>query len=137
MFQKRFHFFGSQCISIAVDVKETESGYSIFNNLNESIALDDFIQDMIQCKVGEFIVNSVDRDGMMSGFNTDLINYVLALTNIPVIAVGGGGNLLHYNELFSKTKIKAVGSASIFHFTQFTPLDIKNELKSIGVSVRL
>ena len=42
-----------------------------------------------------------------------------------------------YNELFSKTKINAVGSASIFHFTQYTPLDIKNELKSINIPVRI
>ena len=50
--------------------------------------------------------------------------------------MGGGGNLAHYNELFSKTNVQAVGSASIFHFTQYTPLDIKNELKSIKIPVR-
>jgi cyclase len=59
------------------------------------------------------------------------------MTNIPIIAVGGGGNMEHYNELFSKTNVQAVGSASIFHFTQYTPLDIKNELKSINIPVRI
>ena len=65
------------------------------------------------------------------------MNYILLLTKIPIVAVGGGGSMEHYNILFTKTKIQAVGSASIFHFTQFTPLDIKNELKSIGIPVRL
>ncbi|MBK6381506.1 MAG: imidazole glycerol phosphate synthase subunit HisF, partial [Chitinophagaceae bacterium] len=51
--------------------------------------------------------------------------------------VGGGGNLDHYVELFQQTNCEAVGSASIFHFTQFTPLDIKNSLKSINKPVRL
>ncbi len=130
-------FFGSQCISIAIDVQKSEKGYTIFNKLDIEISLDDFLSEMINCKVGEFIVNSVDNDGLMNGFDTDLMNYVLSKTQIPVVAVGGGGKMEHYNELFSKTNVKAVGSASIFHFTQFTPLDIKNELKSIGIPVRL
>ena len=54
-----------------------------------------------------------------------------------VVAVGGGGDITHYKELFEKTKAEAVGSASIFHFTQFTPLDIKNEIKKLNVPVRI
>lgn len=130
-------FFGSQCISIAVDVIKSDKGYTIYNKLDLEISLDDFLTKMIHCKVGEFLVNSVDNDGLMNGFDTDLMNYVLSKTQIPVVALGGGGKMEHYNELFSKTSVKAVGSASIFHFTQFTPLDIKNELKSIGIPVRI
>jgi imidazole glycerol-phosphate synthase subunit HisF len=130
-------FFGSQCISIAVDVQKSEKGYLIYNKLDLEISLESFLSQMIDCKVGEFIVNSVDNDGLMIGFDTDLMNFVLSKTQIPVVAVGGGGKIEHYNELFSKTDVKAVGSASIFHFTQFTPLDIKNELKSIGIPVRI
>ncbi|MNR47080.1 Imidazole glycerol phosphate synthase subunit HisF [compost metagenome] len=92
---------------------------------------------MIACKVGEFILVSVDNDGMMNGFNIDLINHIEKMTNVPIVAVGGGGDMQHYSELFSKTNVQAVGSASIFHFTQHTPLDIKNELKSINIPVRI
>jgi len=130
-------FFGSQCICIAVDAYKENDKYLIHNDLNEVIPLEQFISDMISCNVGELIVNSVDNDGMMSGFDIELVNLVESMTTIPVVAVGGGGNMEHYNELFSKTKVKAVGSASIFHFTQFTPLDIKNELKTINVPVRI
>ena len=62
---------------------------------------------------------------------------VSLITKVPVVYVGGGGNLEHYEELFTKTTCNAVGSASIFHFTQHTPLDIKNRLKSIGKPVRI
>lgn len=130
------YFFGSQCISIAVDVIETPNGYKIFNELDLDILLKEFISDMVDCNVGEFIVTSVDHDGLMNGFNISLFEYILSLTNIPVIAVGGGGNLDHYRNLFTQTNVKAVGSASIFHFTQFTPLDIKRELKKIDIPVR-
>lgn len=130
-------FFGSQCISISVDAYKTSEGYKINNKVGLDKSLDDFIKEMIECKVGEFVLVSVDNDGIMNGFDTELVNYVEKMTNIPIIAVGGGGNMEHYNELFSKTNVQAVGSASIFHFTQYTPLDIKNELKSINIPVRI
>jgi len=130
-------FFGSQCISIAVDAFKTPQGYKIYNNLDIDKYLGDFVQEMIDCKIGEFVLVSIDNDGMMNGFDTELINCVEKMTNIPIIATGGGANMEHYNELFSKTNIQAVGSASIFHFTQYTPQDIKNELKSINIPVRI
>jgi cyclase len=130
-------FFGSQCISIAVDAFKTSEGYKIYNKLDINKSLEDYVEELIDCKVGEFVLVSVDNDGMMNGFDTELINRVEKMTNIPIIAAGGGGNMEHYNELFSKTNIQAVGSASIFHFTQYTPLDIKNELKSINIPVRI
>jgi cyclase len=135
--QEAVAFFGSQCISVAVDAYSTTKGYMIFNKLNILISLSEFIAEMVRCEVGEFVLNSVDKDGLMEGFDIDLIKQVSKLTNIPIIAIGGGGNMEHYNKLFSETQIKAVGSASIFHFTQFTPLDIKNELKAINVPVRI
>lgn len=130
-------FFGSQCISISLDVYNSPNGYKIYNYFGIDKSLDDFLNEMLDCEVGEIVLVSVNNDGMMGGFDIDLINYVEKMTNIPIVAVGGGGILSHYTELFSRTSVKAVGSSSIFHFTQFTPLDIKNELKSINVPVRL
>ncbi|WP_309640421.1 imidazole glycerol phosphate synthase cyclase subunit [Flavobacterium sp.] len=130
-------FFGSQCISIAVDATLTPNGYMIHNKLNLEITLGQFISDMIACNVGELVVNSVDKDGLMNGFDIELMHQVESLTKIPIIAVGGGGKMEHYVNLFTNTKVKAVGSASIFHFTQFTPLDIKNELLKINIPVRI
>jgi cyclase len=130
-------FFGSQCISIAVDAYKTSEGYYVHNKLGKTISVRDFIKEMEKCNVGELVLASVDHDGMREGFDLGLINEVCAITQIPVIAVGGGGHLSHYRELFSKTPVEAVGSASIFHFTQFTPLDIKKEIASLGKPVRI
>jgi len=130
-------FFGSQCIAISLDAVKLNGKYFIHNKLGLQIEVGDFVNQLNDCKVGEYIVNSVDNDGMMNGFDNELINFVMSLTSIPVVAVGGGGDLTHYSLLFSNTSIMAVGSASIFHFTQFTPLDIKNELIKINVPVRI
>ena len=86
--------------------------------------------------VGEFLVNSVDNDGVMNGFDIDLINKVEKMTTIPIVAAGGGGKPEHYSTLLNKTSINAVASSSIFHFTQYTPLDLKNELKKFNFPVR-
>jgi cyclase len=130
-------FFGSQCISIAVDAIDSPDGYKIHNKINQDLTLNSFIQNMNECAVGEFIVTSVDNDGMMCGFDIRLINETSSLSQVPIVAVGGGSMMEHYSKLFSETTIEAVGSASIFYFTQFTPLDIKTELKSIGKPVRI
>ncbi len=131
------NFFGSQCITIAADVYLSEEGYQIHNKIGIDLSLHDFIKSMEAFGAGEFIVTSVDNDGMMKGFDSNLINEALSLTNLPIIAAGGGGNMDHYKELFEKTSLEAVGSASIFHFTQFTPLDIKQQLQNIGKPVRI
>jgi len=130
-------FFGSQCICISIDVYKSDSVYKIYNTIGIDKSLDVFLQEMTSCEVGEFFLVSVDNDGMMDGFDLELVNYVEKQTNIPIIASGGGGNMNHYNELLSKTRVRAIGSASIFHFTRYTPLDIKNELKSINIPVRI
>lgn len=130
-------FFGSQCISISIDAIRKDDTYFIYNKLGLSITLDAFVKEMNDCNIGEFVVTSVDNDGMMKGFDHQLINEVAAKTNAPMIAVGGGGNMTHYKELFLNTTTEAVGSASIFHFTQYTPLDIKMELKKNNKPVRV
>jgi imidazole glycerol-phosphate synthase subunit HisF len=131
------HFFGSQCITIAVDAKKTDNGYKIHNEVGIDISIEDFIKNMSDLGAGELVVTSVDNDGMMHGFDIELVREVEKLTTLPIIAVGGAGNMEHFKELFAATKIEAVGSASIFHFTQYTPLDIKKELAAIGKPVRL
>ncbi|MGE0567938.1 MAG: imidazole glycerol phosphate synthase subunit HisF [Bacteroidia bacterium] len=135
--KKAVQFFGSQCITIAVDVINKENIYKIYNNIGLDLLLDDFIKNMEACDVGEYVLTSVDQDGMMSGFDITLIKSFENKTKKPLIAAGGGGKPEHYTELFTKTNIEAVGSASIFHFTQFTPLDIKQELLKYNIPVRI
>jgi cyclase len=130
-------FFGSQCISISVDVIKKDNQYMVHNDFGIEVSALDFVKQIQDQGAGEILLNSVDRDGMMNGFDSELLNQVDEIANIPIVFIGGGGSLEHYSELFSKTDCKAVGSASIFHFTQFSPLDIKNELKKIGKPVRI
>jgi cyclase len=131
------NFFGSQCICISVDVVLDGDNYMIYDQKTTSIHAKDFINQMENLGAGEILLTSVDNDGEMKGFDLELYNSMEKITNLPIVLIGGGGNLDHYSELFSLTNCDSVGSSSIFHFTQFTPLDIKLKLAEIGKPVRL
>lgn len=131
------HFFGSQCITIAVDAKRIENDYFIYQFGKTVMKAEDFISKMQELGAGEIILTSIDNDGEMNGFNIELYQKISNITHLPIVMAGGGGKLEHYATLFSETNCEAVASASIFHFTQHTPLDIKNTLKEIGKPVRL
>ena len=135
--EQAVNFFGSQCISIAIDAYKKDDDYYILNEQNPSLRLSELISEMNLAKVGEFVVNSVDNDGMMNGFDTVLMSIVERLTNCPIIAVGGAGNPNHFADLLEKTSIEAVGASSIYHFTQHTPNDVKQKLHEINKPVRL
>lgn len=130
------NFFGSQCISISIDVIKKESEYFVMNQIGESHQMLEYIKFVQELGIGEIILNNIDSDGMMNGFDINLYNIASNIAKVPIVYVGGGGNLEHYEELFTKTNCNAVGSASIFYFTQHTPNDIKNRLSKIGKPVR-
>ncbi len=129
-------FFGAQCISIAVDVFRQNGDYLIFNHSDKILPLNEFINTVSEMGAGELIVNSVDLDGTMKGYDIDLYNEVSVLTNLPIVMAGGAGDVGHFTELFTHTDCDSVAASSIFHFTQFTPHDIKLELQKIGKPVR-
>jgi len=131
------NFFGSQCISIAIDAYEKNSKYYVFNELGIDISVKDFIIQMNEANVGEFILTSVDRDGMMNGFDVKLFVEVETYTNIPIVGVGGAGSPDHFSNLLNESTIEAVGASSIYHFTQYTPNDVKLELQKHNKPVRI
>jgi len=130
-------YFGSQCISIAVDAIMVNNKYMIYQNGETMLEVKLFIELMNKCDVGEFVINSVRQDGTMEGYDIPLIKYVANLTNKPIIAAGGAGNPSHFINLASESTVEAFGASSIYYFTQYTPNDVKNDLNVLGFPVRL
>ena len=86
---------------------------------------------------GEILLTSMDRDGTKIGFDNELTAAVSDAIHIPVIASGGVGNLQHLVDGVTDGRADAVLAASIFHFTELTPLKAKQYLAANGVNVRL
>ena len=133
--------FGSQCIVLAVDARQTgEAKWEVYINGGRTpTGLDvlEWIQQATQLGAGEILLTSMDKDGTKDGYDIPLTRMVSEAVNVPVIASGGAGELKHFYEVLTDGKADAVLAASVFHYGQFTVRQVKEYLKSRGVEVRL
>ena len=135
--KKAVDYFGSQCISVAVDVILDNGEYWIYQKNDEKLLMETFINKMHQCNVGEFVVNAVDNDGMMNGFDKQLYQKVTRITSKPIVALGGAGTPSHFTDLVQTNYNGALAAASIYHFTQYTPQEVKKTLNKAQIPVRI
>ncbi len=136
--------FGSQCIVVAIDAKQTDTGgvphWQVFTHGGrKATGLDalEWAQHMAQLGAGEILLTSMDRDGTKNGFDLALTKRVSEAVAVPVIASGGVGNLQHLAEGIIAGKADAVLAASIFHYGEFTIEEAKRYLAKQGIEVRL
>jgi len=131
--------FGSQCIVVCIDFKKIGEEYIVYThsgNKETSKNVIDYVNELNELNVGEIMLNSIDRDGMMVGYELEILKKVVEMTNIPVIALGGVGKLADFADAFTIAGVSAVSAASIFHFTDQSPIKANFFLKSAGVKVR-
>ncbi|MDG2089239.1 MAG: imidazole glycerol phosphate synthase subunit HisF [Arenicellaceae bacterium] len=136
--------FGSQCIVIAVDAKQTDFGenpkWGIFTHggrKHTGIDAIDWCRRMSDYGAGELLLTSMDRDGTRSGFDNELNRRVSEAVPIPLIASGGVGNLQDLVDGVKLGKADAVLAASIFHFGDHTVPQAKQRMAEAGIEVRL
>jgi cyclase len=86
---------------------------------------------------GEILLNSIETDGMQSGYDCSLTSTVSRLLSIPVIASGGCGEPEHFLEAFRDGGADAALAASIFHFDEYTVGEVKDYLSQRGIRVRI
>lgn len=130
--------YGNQCITLAIDaIKKEDNKYYLYNRKDKKIPLFEFLEKIKAYSFGEIILTSVNNDGMMNGFDIELVKQVEKIIQVPIVVSGGAGEPKHFEELFSSTNIEAVGAASIFHFTRYTPRDLKLAIQNVGRPVRL
>lgn len=112
--------FGSSTIVIAIDVKKNLFGnynvYSKRGSLNTKLDPVEYAALVEEMGAGEIIINSIDRDGTMQGYDISIIKKISEKVSIPVIASGGAGNLNHLYDAFTNGKASAVSAGSLFVF---------------------
>ena len=132
--------FGSQCITVAVDAKQTAPGrFEIFTHGGrEATGLDavEWARRMAEYCAGEILLTSMDRDGTKQGFNLPLTRAIADAVPVPVIASGGVGTLDHLVEGVLEGHASAVLAASIFHFGTYRISEAKATLAAAGIPVR-
>jgi len=130
--------FGSQSITVSIDVKKFNNEYKIFNhskNNTEETNLIDYLKFCQESRCGEIVINSVDKDGMMGGYDLDLINIVRNLIERPLIINGGCSKPKDMKDAIT-LGVDACMAASIFYFTRYSYADIKEFLNKENINIR-
>ncbi|MCE7859444.1 MAG: imidazole glycerol phosphate synthase subunit HisF [Chloroflexi bacterium CFX2] len=111
---------GSQAAVVSIDVKKGLLGkYEVFTHCGQKKTGLDPVKhavDMERMGAGEIIINSIDRDGTMEGYDVELVCKVADAVQVPVVACGGAGNLSHVSEVIKQGHASAAAAGSIFVF---------------------
>lgn len=111
---------GSSGVVVSVDVRRHWLGkYSVCVSSGQCDLKRDpveYSKEMVRLGAGEILLNAIDRDGTMDGYDLELIRRVSAAVPVPVVASGGAGHLRHFREAVDVgASAVAAGSLFVFH----------------------
>ena len=111
--------FGSQSVVVSIDYKKDIFGNNVIftqgGKLKQKIDLISACKNFQEIGVGEIMINSIDREGVMNGYDISTINKINNELTIPLIASGGAGKISHLADGF-KAGASAVAAGSMFIF---------------------
>lgn len=110
--------FGSSTIVVCIDVKKTFFGKEkICSNAGSrfgNYSPEEFAMLIEDKGAGEIVIQSIDNDGLMNGYDIDLIKRVSAKVSIPIVALGGAGKIEHLKEAYNNGFANGLGAGSLF-----------------------
>ena len=133
--------FGAQCVVVSIDYRVDSKGqrrvFTHSGTRDSGRLLEEFATFVEEKGAGELLVTCIERDGTMHGYDTDGIRLVSSCVRIPIIASGGAGKYEDMKIALNDGGASAVAAASMFHFTEQTPLEAKKYLHESGLHTRL
>lgn len=111
---------GSQSVVVVLDIKKKLlNGYEVYtHNGKKSTGINPikFAQEMEQYGAGEIILNSIDHDGLMKGYDLNLIDKIAEKISIPMTVLGGAGSFSDIEKVINKHGVIGVAAGSLFVF---------------------
>jgi cyclase len=132
--------YGSQCIVVAMDARLIDEKWMIHlvgGKVPTDIELFSWAKEVADRGAGEILFTSMDHDGTKNGFANSALKRISEAVNIPVIASGGAGNMIHFAETFIHGKADAALAASVFHFKEIQIPELKQYLAQRGIPIRI
>ena len=134
--------FGAQAVVVGIDAAwdAAEGKYRLYSDCGRSpqgVALAEHVRRCADAGAGEIMIQSMDRDGTMTGYDTRLIGLAMQATNLPVIGAGGSGNYEHLKEAFLETGVSALACGSLFNFSDSNPMRAKAYLSNYGLPFKV
>lgn len=111
---------GNQSVVVVLDVrKKLLGGYEVMiHNAKKSTGVNpvSFSKEAEKLGAGEIVINSIDNDGMMQGYDLGLINKIREVITIPLTVMGGAGTYDHIGEVIKEHGIIGAAAGSLFVF---------------------
>jgi cyclase len=135
--KKASSIFGAQCIVCSIDVKNIDGEYKVFTKSKGVLDINplELAIKYQEYGAGEILLTSVDHEGSTNGYDIELIKLFKDKLEIPIILNGGMGKPEHAVEAI-ENGADAIAAAYIFHFSKYTPNDIKIEMSKNNILVR-
>lgn len=132
--------FGRSTVIVSIDYKKNDLGQNevYIQGGNKATGLNpiELAKKMEKMGAGEIFLTSIDREGMMNGYDIETVLNVSEALSIPVIASGGVGTVQDLVDGVTLGKASAVSAASIFHFTDQSIFKAHSHMREHGLSVR-
>lgn len=120
LIEKLAAIYGSQSIVISIDVKKNFFGqyhtYSKSANQKHSVGPVDHAKKVVNAGAGEIIIQSIDNEGTMKGYDIELTKSVSESVPVPVVASGGAGSIEDLEQALKEGEASAVSAGSLFIF---------------------
>ena len=132
--------FGNQCLVVAIDAKQINNDWKIHlvgGKEATKIDLFEWAREVENRGAGEILFTSMDHDGTKNGFANKALAKLSETVNIPIIASGGAGTIEHFIEVFEIGNADAALAASIFHYDEIDLFNLKKQLKTQHIAVRI
>ena len=140
LLKNAINIFGNQFIVIGLDVKKERNSYNFYYNngqkkINTSFAK--WINKIKQLNPGEILLQSIDRDGSLMGYDLKIIKKIKNYFECPILVCGGAGNWEHFVEVFKKCDVDAACTNNIYHLTHKSILSSKLFCIHRNIEIRL
>lgn len=125
--------FGSQCMVVSIQAKKKENywePYIEYGREPTGLNVEKWAKRAQELGAGEIILTSVDRDGTLTGFDSNLVSKIRRSISIPLVASGGFGNLSDIDELLSTSGPEAFSVGRALHESKVSVSEIKSRIQS-------
>lgn len=130
--------YGQQAVVVGIDARSVATGFVLFSDCGrqrENVSLTEHVTTILAAGAGEIMIQSVDRDGTMVGYDLSLLQAVITLSPGPVIVAGGAGDFMHLKQAFD-VGTDAAACGSLFNFGDNNPLRAKAFLKNYNIPLK-
>ena len=136
--------FGVQCVVVGIDsIREADGQWRVRSHTGDPAKMRapllrtlDWIEQVQGLGAGEIVLNCMDSDGVRRGYDIDQLRQARQACQVPLVASGGAGAMLHFAEAFEQADVDGALAASVFHGGSIAIPELKRFLRQRGIEVR-